>query len=554
MHCIKLSSKGFAPVISIVFIAFLLLGVFFAAKNIRNRQNVVTKAQVTPVPSFSDAFSGSPAAPLPWDGANWDTTIQVNAMANDPQSYAPMQSNHGADCAPPPATHTVSTYKDGIYQCKDHIMTATFGDENFGGYSLIYLTPNHMVDFSSGEAVIKFDVSTFRGSTRDWIDVWITPFDEQMAAPLDDFLPILSGEPKRAVHITMDQFGSGDSTGFRTRVIRDFAASDVTTDFSATYEQAFGQAGFPLNEQKARHPFELRISRTHLTFKMLSHQATKPDGTVVTIPEVTWTNTNIADLGWDKGIVQFGHHSYNPRKGDCRNGVCENTWHWDNVSISPATPYALIKANKEYVNTNGAQVDFPKPAPANSKLKFLGVALIDISFDGGKTYQRANHLPQEKNAPEHADSYLVPVPEGTTTITFRGQPESYQQEWLARDISLVSQTVSGVLPSLTPMPTATATPSPTPTKTPTPTPTPTVTPPPTPTKTPTPTPTVPPSPSPTATPCNKIGDLNNDCIVNVGDLSIFLNDFNANNLRSDFNQSQRVDVGDLSIFLSNFGK
>lgn len=81
---------------------------------------------------------------------------------------------------------------------------------------------------------------------------------------------------------------------------------------------------------------------------------------------------------------------------------------------------------------------------------------------------------------------------------------------------------------------------------------PTAIPSPSPAKTPTPTPTA--TISPTATPCRKIGDFNGDCAVTVTDLSIFLNDFNTGNLRSDLNKSGSVTVTDLSVFLSNFGK
>ena len=35
---------------------------------------------------------------------------------------------------------------------------------NASGYGVIYLTPDQMVDFSAGEAVVRFDMSTFRTS------------------------------------------------------------------------------------------------------------------------------------------------------------------------------------------------------------------------------------------------------------------------------------------------------------------------------------------------------------------------------------------------------
>lgn len=30
-----------------------------------------------------------------------------------------------------------------------------------------------------------------------------------------------------------------------------------------------------------------------------------------------WIDATIPNLGWDMGVVQFGHHSYNPTKDCC---------------------------------------------------------------------------------------------------------------------------------------------------------------------------------------------------------------------------------------------
>ena len=67
-----------------------------------------------------------------------------------------MDAAHGPGCEPPPATHPTSDYGDAVYLCKDHMMTAI----NAGGYGMIYLTPDRQIDFSEGEATIRFDVST----------------------------------------------------------------------------------------------------------------------------------------------------------------------------------------------------------------------------------------------------------------------------------------------------------------------------------------------------------------------------------------------------------
>jgi hypothetical protein len=119
----------------------------------------------------------------------------------------PMNTDHGADCSPPPATHPLSRrYEDAVYQCRNHVMTAIKAE----GYGMIYLTPNHMVDFSQGPAAIRFDVSTLRTSLRDWIDLWITPYEDNLQIPLQTDIAMVdaSGPPRRAVHVLMDLTGN----------------------------------------------------------------------------------------------------------------------------------------------------------------------------------------------------------------------------------------------------------------------------------------------------------------------------------------------------------
>src|SRR5262249_51172041 len=143
-----------------------------------------------------------------------------------------------------------------VFQCNDHIMTAI----NAGGYGEIMLTPNRMVDFGTGEAVVRFDMSTFRSSLRDWVDIWLSPWDDQIALPLEDWLPDLAREPKRGIHIRMD-ISEGKST-FRGYVIRNFDASEITTDNWTTYES------FLTPSASRRDTFELRVSRTSVKFGM----------------------------------------------------------------------------------------------------------------------------------------------------------------------------------------------------------------------------------------------------------------------------------------------
>jgi hypothetical protein len=123
--------------------------------------------------SFLWTFDGQPTTPIPWNPAAWD--VQVHTRQPDRwKTLDQMDAQHGADCGAPPAVHRIMSYEDAVFICRDHMMTAI---NSVGvGYGAIYLTPNQIVDFTNGEAVVRFDVSTLRTSTRDWIDLWITPF------------------------------------------------------------------------------------------------------------------------------------------------------------------------------------------------------------------------------------------------------------------------------------------------------------------------------------------------------------------------------------------
>jgi hypothetical protein len=367
----------------------------------------VAKESPPPTTNFVETFDGTPGDPTAWSSPDWDT--QVHSRDDDTWfKMESMEAGHSSHCDPPPTTHPLTgEYADGVFQCRDHVMTAV----NASGYGVIYLTPNQMINFSAGEAVLKFDVSTLRTSGRDWIDVWVTPFKDNLALPLDNEVDLM-GVPKNSVHIRMD---FGDEGIFKGEVYRNFIATTLPVVSSLGYEQVLTPSA------SVRSTFELHITRTHIKFGMPKSN-------------FWWIDTDISDLGWSTGVVQLGHHSYNPKK-DCDNSnlVClPNTWHWDNVSINPATPFTMIKADKRYVSKDDADptVTFNSPAPANSFLRFSGIGTIEVSFNGS-AFQKAvkaqsSDLPGIGDYhPEHMSNYWMAVPQGTQTVTFRFSDDSW---------------------------------------------------------------------------------------------------------------------------------
>jgi hypothetical protein len=370
--------------------------------------------------TFDETFDNSPPGPTPWRPTNWDVTVHEQSR-DFWRAFSPMHAGHGMDCSPPPSTHLVSGYDDAVFTCRDHVMTAI----NAGSYGLIYLTPNHLVDFSQGEAIIRFDVSTLRTSTRDWIDVLITPFDQNLQ---------LSGDGNRRVDNAVNVF-LNDGNVFLGEVYRNGSKEQVPGSYYTPYST------FLEPSASRRDTVEIRLSRTHLKVGMPAYN-------------FWWVDAPIADLGWSQGTVSFGHHSYNPTKdrgASGRDEVGPNTWHWDNVHIAPAMPFTILRADRRYVDTaNMAQpVTFAGPAPAGTYLRYIGHGTnMGYSLDYGQTWLTpVAHRPSPSGEGNgHFTEYWVPVPPGTQRIHFRGK-NSWAAEFMAADMSLWSLAAPSASPN-----------------------------------------------------------------------------------------------------------
>jgi hypothetical protein len=367
---------------------------------------------------FVETFDGNPAHPQPWKPDNWDVTVHSRDIGTW-NMLEPMEAMHGNDCAAPPASHTISAYEDAVFLCRDHLMTSLVAE----GYGVIYLTPDQLVDFSNDEAVISWDMSTARTSGRDWVDLWITPYQDNLQLPLEEWLPDLNGEPRNAIHVRMD-LADGD-TMFRTSIIRNFETFDLPDQ-----NLGVGYESFLTPDAKRRDKFELRLSRTHIRFGMPTYN-------------FYWIDSAIPAIDWGRSVVQFGHHSYNPAKDagcpinqNAKPGCAPVTWHWDNININPIVPFTILRADQRMVDAETTQIHFPAPAPANAHVRFAGIgSQLEISCDGGKTWLPALQQTQKKSVEEHFGSYWMPIPAGTQSIQFRGS-NWWGGDWMARDISI----------------------------------------------------------------------------------------------------------------------
>lgn len=375
---------------------------------------------------FLETFDGAPDTPTPWSSSGWNLTVHSRDVTTF-DALDPMDAAHGPDCAAPPGTHDVTAYESSIFQCRDHIMTAI----NAGGYGMIYLTPARMVDFSEGIASIQFDVSTLRTSVRDWWDVWITPYDDNLQLPLDLGSDVdVAGPPRNAVHVTL-----GTENQLKAEILSNFEAVQfpgwpqelVTGDVTTGYETLLEP------DAARRDTFEIEISRNHLRVGMPAYQ-------------FYWIDSDIPNLEWERAIVQFGHHSYNPTKdcGTTNNPIppvaacAPNTWHWDNIQIEPSVPFTIIASDRRAATASAPTLRLTRAAPSNAHVRFSGIGSeMEIRFDDGEWQPALPQATQHATAIEHFASYWQPIPEGTAAITIRGG-DWYGNPWQVRDLSVWS--------------------------------------------------------------------------------------------------------------------
>ncbi len=441
--------------------------------------------------AFTESFTGAPATPLSFKSNHWEVaygsawgesltkTSQVGAAQHGPNCEAPAEDGS--------VTHPVSTYADSVFQCKDHIMTTVPGGSDLE-YGAIWLTPDQLVDLSGGSATIRFDVSTLSRSSRDWISVDVQGWDTQEQRVLDDEIPSAQGNPRNTVHIEQ----GNDSTFFTsdgTFHVEVFDANRRRVAAIAPSGKSWTSVLTP--SAQTRSTVEVVLSRSHVKVWMPQYN-------------LVWVDKDIPQVAFTQGVVSFVHHSYGPEKGEdllthSSRGRA-NTFHWDNVSISPSIPITIVHTDHraaEYDSSAASRTfTLAQPAPANSYLRFAAMAQsVNVSFDGGP-FSAAPRTGLH-TAGEHPASYFMPVPQGATRMTFQINP-ALGNVGQVQNPTVFSRTGSAPTTATpTASPTATATPTasatgtvaPTATKTASPTatksPTPTVTP-----ATPTPTPTV----------------------------------------------------------------
>ena len=221
------------------------------------------------------------------------------------------------------------------------------------------------------------------------------------------------GEPGRRIHFEQD-FGS------------DFWRLFLNGNERGELDIPFGVGTIPrqsdVQGKVIRTPVEMTISSNSMTVR---YPGTNASRTVTINPD------------FNRGIIQFGHHSYNPTKGSNPATGCEapcgspNTWHWDNVSLSPAVRFYQRQATPERTgiqgDTNPRTLTFAEPVPANAQLHFTGTCNIQVRDNASAPWRNATPMGTDHSHPEHTWSWKTSVPQGSTSVQFRFQDNDWYE-------------------------------------------------------------------------------------------------------------------------------
>ncbi len=399
---------------------------------------------------FRETFTGEPASPESRMNAlpGWFAQPIMQGTSGWDLAPEPMDAQHDMNCGPPPATHRITTYAETVYSCKNHLMTAINPPSQGTASGIVSLKPDHMVDLTRGEAVVKVDVSTLSPSAGDWWEIWITPPEDQLVAPTDHWFHQV-GPPRRAVYFQVVDSGP-----------RKYWLGKVFDDYRYAGGHEFFWLGPDIRplvslSDTRRDTYELRITRDRV--KMLVESTVTGE-----MKQVDEFAIPPGVLG-DSAVVQFQQSNYEPEKNGkagCTLDHCPSitkpaTWHWDNVEISPAVPYHLI-GTQEYqiwAESPSKTIHFDEPAPSGADLLFVAFSkgnAPELSFDGGLTWTPAPFVKAANDGPGIGWSgdpdlltYRIPVPEGATSAEIRGRDIcstcGYDRRWAAQNFHLVAR-------------------------------------------------------------------------------------------------------------------
>ena len=373
---------------------------------------------ITPgISDFLETFSSAPTAPQIWSSSDWDWTVQVG---NNPTAMGEMNAGYSSDCSDLNSTHTISSLGEVVYSCEGRLQTAVNGASNGVGsnYGMAYLTPNRIIS-ATQDFTISFDMSTVRTNKYgDWVEFWLMPYDTHLMSPTQSWRSSGQGYPEKGL-----RFYLNSQNYWSVELVDNYQGSNLPLN---DYDS------LPAASITDLSTFKLEVLGGTMKFGM-------PDEDIWWY----WGNVPTEMSGWGDTIVSFGHHSDNPQS-NCTTECGPNTWHWDNVSITPSESFAIIQPDKTVVSDSDSDqtFNFNTTAPDDdSYLRFMAVGHdIELSFNNGITWitptLQLTGQPQDSNRFRY---YWTQIPRDIDQVKVRGT-NWWNGDWAVRDMSIWSQT------------------------------------------------------------------------------------------------------------------
>ena len=360
--------------------------------------------------TFTFNWTGNPSLPIAWHPKplnDWDLLVHDSSMSND-RLFTPGVGQHGSDCSPYPAIHPVNGVDDAVFICRNHLMTML----NAGGYGVIVMTPSQIADFS-GQVSIDWSVTTLRTTTRDWLEINVTPFSENLVAPADTSQD-LEGEPLDTVNCATTDT---PPTVWACQVINHGKVTFASGFRSPAVEELL-QTNRQTPSATTRTRYQLDLSANHLRLSLPELRANLIDANV--------------DIPFTSGVVQLSEHDYDVGK-DCVPGhkpninCVNNTWHWSDFSISNAGPFTMMRLAPDSNAALGGgrsklRFELPFAAPPDSYFRFLGSPGERIKYSvDDKIFQAAPEQAATKTGQSNDRNFFIPIPAGTRVLSLAGE-------------------------------------------------------------------------------------------------------------------------------------
>lgn len=426
---------------------------------------------------FVETFTGTPSSPksLVMNYPRWSMYPVSQGSFSWVLNPDPMIAQHGPNCEKPEdfgyrgwdgkivpsGFHKLTSLDDTVYQCANHVMTASNPQRGGTGNDMVVMKPNHMVDLTKGVATISVDVSTLGTSIGSWWDMWITPWDNQLLHPTEH--PIhFSGRPKGALQSQIRDFDNlGQSkkwlfqaydNNYRPLIAENTQPNgfDITFDKGAPDIRSF--VGISTTR---RDTYEMRIDKANSTVQLFIRAVSDNELKLIKTHKVP------GGINFDYGVVQFLSANYNPTT-NAANPNCAHpcriptTWHWDNAVIKPAVPYTLINANQRLIwdDSPSKKITWDEAAPANARMLFIANSdsyvstdRPELSFDGGATWKKAQWVRPTNDGGVFTPrfdmlTYSIDVPHGQREALIRGKNYDSKTQigkWAAQNFQIVAK-------------------------------------------------------------------------------------------------------------------